>query len=93
MPQLSPARSPEAAGKQLVLKYTSQKGEAGGGSCEAIERVNGFGYSSSALHCSTEHLDDIMNVAMIFKVFPLDDLMDALPRECGSSTLSSIYRT
>ena len=65
-----------------MLKCPSQKGEAGGGSCEAIETVNGFRHSSSALCCSAEHLDDIMNVAMIFKVLPLDDLMDALPREC-----------
>lgn len=65
-----------------MLKYTSQKGEAEGGSCEATETVNGFRYSSSALYCSTEHLDHIMNVAMIFKVLPLDDLMDAVPREC-----------
>lgn len=65
-----------------MLQYSSQKGEAEGSSCEAIETVNGFGSSSSALYCSTEHLDDIMNVAMIFKVLPLDDLIDALPREC-----------
>lgn len=64
-----------------MLEYTSQKGEAEGGSCGALERVSGFRFSSSTLYCSAEHLDDIMNIAKIFRVLPLDDLMDAVPRE------------
>lgn len=28
--------------------------------------MNGLGYSSSAVYCNTEHLDDINSVAVIF---------------------------